>query len=233
MAEMPERRKDSEVQAAEGPADPELESLIAPQGYDPTLVDDIATMQTPAQQRRSSIRFLIIMLIIAGIGFWFCTPADLVVPDNLDDPAPLGIDSRPAVPSDKFLRAVVPKTVGGFTLVDLREEKAYEDPYIGADIVTATYVDEIGNPATVIMTQADSYINARRYLENYKKLIETRATVTEWQERFHLDQNYIRWAAPDFANQAYGLAWNNEGVFIAVTSPIREAQEALAAAFPY
>ena len=44
------RPKDSEIQAAEGPPDPELESLIAPQGYSPELVDEVATMETPRQQ---------------------------------------------------------------------------------------------------------------------------------------------------------------------------------------
>ncbi len=56
-------RKDSEIQAAEGAADPELESLIAPQGYDADLVDDVATMETPAQQRKKAIRFLFYMFL--------------------------------------------------------------------------------------------------------------------------------------------------------------------------
>ena len=64
MSEETPRPKDSELQAAEGPPDPELDSLIAPQGYSAEEVDDIATMQTPAQQRRSAIRFLVIMIII-------------------------------------------------------------------------------------------------------------------------------------------------------------------------
>jgi hypothetical protein len=173
------------------------------------------------------------MLLVLAIGFWFCTPADLVVPSNWADSAPYGLDERPPVPSDKFLKEIVPKTVGEFKLVDLQEEQAYEDPYIGAEIVKATYINEAGVPALVIMTQAESYINARRYLENYKKLLEQRANPTEWQERLHIEQNYIQWAAPGFADQAYGLAWNNDSHFIAITSPVREAEEALAAAFPY
>jgi hypothetical protein len=111
MSDTDEHRKDSELQAAVGPPDPELESLIAPQGYDPTLVDDIATMESPAQQRRQGIRFLIIMLLVLAIGFWFCTPADLVVPSNWADSAPYGLDERPSVPSDKFLKEIMPKTV--------------------------------------------------------------------------------------------------------------------------
>lgn len=233
MSDTNERRKDSELQAALGPPDPELESLVAPQGYDPNLVDDIAMMESPAQQRRQGIRFLIIMLLILAIGFWFCTPADLIVPANLTDPAPYGLDERPAVPTNKFLKDIVPKTVGEFKLVDLKEEQAYEDPYIGAEIVKATYVNDAGIPAVVVLTQAESYINARRYLENYKNLLEQRANLTEWQGRLNIEQNYIQWAAPGFADQAYGTAWNNDSHFISVTSPVREAQAALVAAFPY
>lgn len=233
MSDTNGRPKDSELQAADGPPDPELESLIAPQGYSPELVDDVATMETPAQQRRSAIRFMVISLILLAIGFWFCTPANLVVPENLDDPAPYGIEERPTPPSNKFLEDAMPRAVDEFKLVDLRKEKVFVDPFVGADIVQGTYLDGIGNPATVIMIQAKSYINARRYLENYKKLLEERTTVTEWKERLYIEENYIQWSAPDFGDRAYGLAWNNDRYFVAVTSPISATQQALAAAFPY
>lgn len=226
-------RKDSETQAAVGPPDPELESLIAPQGYDPELVDDVATLETPAQQRRKAIRFLIISLILLAIGFWFCTPRNLVIPANLDDPAPFGIYDRPLPPSNKFLEDVIPRNVGNFKLVDLKKGQAYEAPYIGATVVTATYLDEAGNPVTVAMIQAESYINARRYLENYKTLLEEQANITNWSERLYIEKNYIQWSAPNFADRAYGLAWNNDRYFIAVTSPISAAQQALAAEFPF
>ena len=227
------RRKDSDVQAAAGPPDPELESLIAPQGYDPDLVDDIATMESPSQQRRQGIKFLLIMVVILAIGFYFCTPANLIIPSNLDDPAPYGLDGRPTVPTDKFLEDVFPKTISNFTLVALKAEKAYEDPFIGADVVRATYVNEAGTPVLVVISQAESYINARRYLENYKNLLETQANVSEWEERLHIEDNYINWSAPGFADQAYGIAWNNDSHYISITSPVREAMEAMAAAFPY
>jgi hypothetical protein len=227
------RPKDSEIQAAAGPPDPELESLVAPQGYDPNLVDDIATMETPAQQRRQGLRFVLMLILVVGIGFWFCTPADLVVPETLDQPAPFGLDDRSPVPTDKFLENVLPRSLGDFKLVDLTKGKSYEDPYVGADIVTAIYVNEAGTPVRVVVSQAESYINARRYLNNYKKLLEERATLTEWQERLNIEQNYIQWAAPTFADQAYGLAWNNDSFFIAVTSPVEEAQQTLVQIFPY
>ena len=99
------RRKDSEVQAAEGSPDPELESLIAPQGYDAELVDAVATMETPQQQRGSAIRFLVVMLILVAIGYWFCTPADLVVPEFVS--APYNIHQRPLPPANKFLEDAV------------------------------------------------------------------------------------------------------------------------------
>lgn len=233
MSETNGRPKDSELQAAEGPPDPELESLIAPQGYNPELVDDVATMETPAQQRRAAIRFMVISLILLAIGFWLCTPANLVIPANLDDPAPYGIEARPTPPTNKFLEDAMPRTVGEFKLVDLRKEMVFEDPFVGADTVQATYLDAIGNPVTVVMIEAKSYINARRYLENYKKLLQERATLTGWKERLYIEDNYIQWAAPDFADRAYGLAWNNDRYFIAVTSPISATQQALAAAFPY
>jgi hypothetical protein len=232
MSESNGRRKDSELQAAEGPPDPELESLIAPQGYSPELVDEVATLETSAQQRRQAIRFLIMSIIVLAIGFWFCTPTNLVIPD-VTSPAPYEVDQRPTPPTDKFLEDAIPRTVGEFKLVDLKTEQLFEDPYVGATVIRATYIDPIGNPASVVMINADSYINARRYLENYKKLLEQRANLVEWQERLYIEDNYIQWAAPDFADRAYGLAWNNDRYFIAVTSPISATQQALAAAFPY
>jgi hypothetical protein len=225
------RPKNSEIQAAEGPPDPELESLIAPQGYDPELVDEVAALETPTQQRNRAILFMLISLIIVSIGFWFCTPANLIVPQL--SKRPYNIDQRPAPPRNKFLEDTIPRTLDDFTLVDLKTEKVYEDPYIGADVVQATYVDSIGNPATVVMIQAESYINARRYLENYKNLLEEQATLVEWQEQLYIEDNFIQWAAPDFADRAYGLAWNNDRYYIAVTSPVSSAQQALAQAFPY
>lgn len=226
-------RKESDNQAASGFPDPELDSLVAPQGYAPDFVDEVAGMDTPADQRRQAIRFMVIMLILVGLGFWFCTPANLVIPGTIYESAPYGLDDRPAVPTDKFLEDILPRTVGEFTLVDLKKEQSFVDPYIGAHIVRATYVDELGNPVSVVMTQADSYINARRYLENYKRMLYARTEVTAWQERFYINQNYILWEAPSFAEQAYGLAWNNDSHFISVTSPVSSAQAALAAAFPY
>jgi len=225
------RRKDSEIQAADGPPDPELESLIAPQGYDPELVDDVATLETPAQQQRSAIKFFVIMVALAAVGFWLCTPADLVIPEPVEPP--YGIDQRPLPPANKFLENAIPRIVEEFKLVDVKKEQVFAEPYVGQEIVRATYIDKVGNPVNVVVLEAESYINARRVLENYKKLLEQQATITEWQERLYIEQNFIRWAAPGFADRAYGLAWNNDRYFIAITSPIREAQEAVAAAFPY
>jgi hypothetical protein len=233
MSETNGRPKDSAAQSAQGPLEPELESLIAPQGYNPELVDEIAMMETPAQQRRQAIKFMVVSLILLAIGFWFCTPANMVIPPGLDDPAPYGIDQRPTPPTNKFLDDVMPKTVGEFKRVDLKQEQVFEAPYIGATLVRGTYLDKIGNPATVVMIQADSYINARRYLENYKKLLEEQANLVTWQERLYIEDNYIQWSAPNFADRAYGLAWNNDRYFIAVTSPISAAQQMLAATFPY
>lgn len=225
------RRKDSQLQAAEGAADPELESLIAPQGYSAELVDDVATMETPAQRRRSAFRFLILMLILGAVLFWLCTPADTVAPQF--PTAPFGLHDRPPVPTDKFLEDVLPRTVGGFSLVDLRKEQIFEDPFIGATAVQATYLDQAGNPVSVTMIEAESYINARRFLENYKRLLNERASLVQWQEQLYIEDNFIQWAAPGFADRAYGLAWNNDRYFIAVTAPISSTQQALAAAFPY
>jgi hypothetical protein len=233
MSPINNRPKDSELQAADGPPDPELESLIAPQGYDPELVDDVATMETPAKQARKAIRFMLILIGLLAIGFWLCTPANLVIPEGLDDPAPFDIDDRPIPPANKFLEDAVPRQVANFSLVDLKKEQVFRDPYVGATVIRATYLDEAGNPATVALIQAESYINARRLLENYKLFLEERAEITEWQERLYIDENYIQWSAPGFADQSYGLAWNNDRYFIAVTSPISATQRALAAAFPY
>ena len=224
-------RKESEIQAAAGPPDPELESLIAPQGYDPELVDEVATLETPADQRRKALRFMVVMLVLVAIGFWLCTPADLVVPQLVE--APYDIHRRPQPPPDKFLEDTLPERIGDFRLVNLSTEQAFVDPYIGARLVSGTYVDDNGYPVTVTVIEAESYINARRYLENYKRLLEERTTLSEWQERLYIEDNFIQWIAPDFADRAYGLAWNNGRYFVAVTSPVQEAQEAVAASFPY
>jgi hypothetical protein len=233
MSQTNGRRKDSEVQSAEGSPDPELDSLIAPQGYDPDLVDQVATLETPAQQRNKAIRFMLISIVLLAIAFWLCTPANLIIPTNLNDPAPYGLDDRPTPPTNKFLEDAMPRQVGNFKLVDLQKKRVFEDPYIGAETVQGLYLDETGNPVSVVMIQADSYINARRYLENYKKLLEAQANITAWQERLYIEENYIQWSAPGFADRAYGLAWNNDRYFISVTSPISVAQQALAAEFPY
>lgn len=224
-------RKESEIQAAEGPPDPELDSLIAPQGYDPELVDDVATMETPAEQRRKAIKFMVGMFVLMAIGFWFCTPADLEVPELPS--APYNIHQRPLPPADKFLKDAIPKTAGNLKLVDLKEEQIFEAPFIGEVVLQATYVDSAGSPVTVVMFEADSYINARRYLENYKNLLQERTTLAEWQERLYIEDNFIRWSAPDYADKAHGLAWNNDHYFIAVTSPISAALQDLASNFPY
>jgi len=231
MPDSNQRRKDSEIQAAEGPPDPELESLIAPQGYDPNLVDEVAMLETPAQQRRKAIKFLIYSLIALGIGFWFCTPANLVVPEL--PPMPYNLSLRPTPPTNKFLEDTLPQTVGDFKLVDRAKEKVYTDPYIGATVVRGVYVNSQAQPDIVVMIQAESYINARRYLENYKTLLQAQANPIEWQERLYIEENFIQWTAPDFADRAYGLAWNNDRYFIAVTSPISAAQTSLAQNFPW
>ena len=225
------RRKDSELQATEGPPDPELESLIAPQGYDAEMVDEIATMESPKQQRNKAIRFLLISLVILGVAFWLCTPANLVIPQF--NPHPYEIDRRPPPPANKFLEDAIPRTVGDFTRVDQKKEQIFADPFVGATVIQSTYVDSNGNPATVIMIQAKSYINARRYLENYKKLLEEQADIVEWEERLYIEENFIQWSAPGFADRSYGLAWNNDRYFVAVTSPLKDIRDALAAEFPY
>ena len=231
MPDPNQRRKDSDIQAAEGPPDPELESLIAPQGYDPDLVDEVAMLETPAQQRRKAIKFLIYGLLALGLGFWFCTPANLVVPEL--PPMPYNISSRPTPPTNKFLEDTLPQTVGDFKLVERTKQKVYTEPYIGAVVVRGTYINSQAQPVIVVMIQAESYINARRYLENYKLLLQEQANPIEWQERLYIEENFIRWAAPDFADRAYGLAWNNDRYFIAVTSPISAAQTSLAQNFPW
>jgi hypothetical protein len=171
------------------------------------------------------------MFILVAILFWFCTPADLVVPDLPD--APYNIHERPLPPQDKFLENVVPQTVGEFQLVDIKKEQVFEEPYTGAVTVQATYIDNQGNPVSVVLIEAESYINARRYLENYKTMLEQRTTLTEWQEKLYIEENFIQWVAPDFADRSYGTAWNNQRYLIAVTSPISSAQRALTAEFPY
>ena len=44
--------KETETQATTDPVPAEFDSAIAPQGYEPELVEEIADMETPGQKRR-------------------------------------------------------------------------------------------------------------------------------------------------------------------------------------
>lgn len=223
--------RESDIRATTDPPEPEWESSIAPQGYAPELVDEIAEMETPGQQRRKVIRWAIFTLLLIVATIWLCIPRNADLPTG--DPAPYNIGQRPRPPMYIHLTDLVPETVGDFKLVRAEEKQFFEDPYIGALGVVAAYVDADLNPVQVILIDAKSDINARRYLQNYKVLLVESVRDAEVKDLIWLDHSYVQWQAPSFADRAYGLAWSNNKFFIAVTAPSQTAQENMAALFPY
>ena len=84
---------------------------------------------------------------------------------------------------------------------------------------------------------AVNYLDVLQALVSQQSLersqLQARRDLAEWQESIYIEDSFIQWAAPGFADRAYGLAWNNDRYFIAVTSPISSSYETLAAEFPY
>lgn len=223
--------KETETQATNSPVPEDFDSPIAPQGYEPELVEEIADMETPQQKRRKVVRYLIwTVLLIVGISF-FCIPRGAEKPNDLL--IPYGLEERPLPASNLFLRQIAPKTLGSFTLVHQTVAKSFTEPFVGADIATATYTNPQGRVVTVSIINAESYINANRYLKGLKAFLQEEGGSTEIVDRIWLEHSFLEWTAPNLANRAYGFAWSNEYFYYSATSAHQEDRDFFAENFPY
>lgn len=231
MAEKREYRKETETQATNSPVPEEFDSAIAPQGYQAELVEEIAAMETPQQKRRKAIRYLIwtVLLIIGTI--YVCIPRNAERPNDI--PIPFGLETRPLPSSKLFLRQIAPQAVGDFTLVHQVVEQSFEEPFVGADIATATYTNAEGRAVTVSIINAGSYINANRYLKGLKSFLEEEGQATNIVDRIWLKHSFLEWEAPTLANRAYGFAWNNDRFYYSVTGANQEDRDFVVENFPY
>ena len=170
MVKQPEYPKETETQATVDPVPAEFDSAIAPQGYEPELVEEIADMETPAQKRRKAVRYLIWTAILFVGAIYMCRPSADELPNDI--PIPYELASRPLPPADIFLRQVAPRELGDFTRVHQNVERSFQEPFVGAEIATATYLNSDGEAATISIINAGSYINANRYLTGLRDFLE-------------------------------------------------------------
>ena len=231
MSKDPNYPKETETQATIDPIPVEFDSAIAPQGYDPELVEEIADMETPGQKRRKVIRGLIgtVLLIVATL--YFCAPDQSELPPDI--PIPYGLESRELPRKDLFLYQIAPLAVGDFKRVHQNVDRSYEKPFVGADIATSIYVNDQGQTVTLSIINASSYINANRYLKGVStSLAETGGNV-DVTERIWLSPSFVEWNNADRGNEAYGFAWSNENFYFSVTSALEESRDFFAENFPH
>ena len=231
MANERQYPKETETQATNSPVPEEFDSAIAPQGYEPELVEEIADMETPQQKRRKAFRYLIWTALFMVGAIYFCIPRGVERPNDI--PIPYGLEDRPLPASTLFLRQIAPKTLGDFTLVHQAVEKSFKEPFVGADIATATYTNSQGRTVTVSIINAESYINANRYLKGVKAFLQEEGGATQIADRIWLEHSFLEWDAPGLANRAYGFAWNNKHFYYSATSANREDRDFFAENFPY
>jgi hypothetical protein len=136
MANDRKYRKETETQATSDPIPEEFDSAIAPQGYEPELVEDIADMETPEEKRRKAIRYLIWTALLLILATYFCLPRGLERPNDIS--IPYGLENRPLPSSELFLYQIAPKSLGEFELVHQQVERSFEEPFVGAEIAMAT-----------------------------------------------------------------------------------------------
>jgi hypothetical protein len=223
--------KETETQATSSPVPEEFDSPIAPQGYAPDLVEDIADMETPQQKRGKAIRYLIwtVLLIIATI--FFCLPRNAELPSDV--PIPYNLEARPLPAANLFLYQIAPKTLGDFRQVHQDVARSYEEAFLGAVIATSTYVNDQGQVVTVSIINAGSYINANRYLRNLKTYLEEDVKASHMVERIWLENSFLEWEAPQMGNQAYGFAWSNQNFYYSVLSANQAERDFFVENFPY
>jgi hypothetical protein len=225
-------RKETETQATTDPVPEDFDSSIAPQGYDPDLVEEIADMETAHQKRRKAIWYLIWTVVIMAAATFFCLPLDEEPPPDV--PIPYNLEARPQPASDLFLRQIAPKQIGDFKLVHQQEERLFRDPFVGADVAMATYIRESDSAAgTIWIIDTGSYINANRYLTGLKSQLMEEDRVPQLVDRIWLQHSFLHWEAPSLDNRAYGFAWSNERYFFQVVSATQETRDYLVENFPY
>ena len=223
--------KETETQATVDPVPAEFDSAIAPQGYEPELVEEIADMETPGQKRRKTIRGIIGTVLVIVATIYFCAPDEAALPPDI--PIPYGIESRELPPDDLFLYQIAPKTLGNFNRVHQNVDRSYEDPFVGAEIATSTYVNDQGQAVTLSIINASSYINANRYLEGVSASLAETDDDVEIVERIWLQHSFVAWDNANLGNQNYGFAWSNEHFYFSVTSALEEPRDFFAENFPY
>ncbi|MEM7034517.1 MAG: hypothetical protein AAF629_33560 [Chloroflexota bacterium] len=223
--------KETETQATIDPVPAEFDSAIAPQGYEPELVEEIADMETPGQKRRQVIRGIISTLLFLGAVIFFCAPNETELPPDI--PIPYGIASRELPRSDLFLYQIAPKSVGGFNRVHQNVERSYQEPFVGAEIATSVYVNDQGQTVTLSIINASSYINANRYLEGLSKQLEEEGGSPEVVKRIWLQHSFVEWDNAALSNQTFGFAWSNEHFYFSATSALEESRNFFAENFPY
>ena len=225
-------RKETETQATSDPYPEDFDSPIAPQGYDPELVEEIADMETAHQKRRKAIWYLIWTVAIMAAATFFCLPIDEDPPPDI--PIPYNLEARPQPASDLFLRQIAPKQIGDFELVHQQQERLFEDPFVAADVDTATYIrSSDGAAGTIWIIDAGSYINANRYLTGLKTKLTEEDRVPALVDRIWLQHSFLHWEDPKLGNRAYGFAWSNERYFFQVLSATEETRDYLVENFPY
>ncbi|RME47512.1 MAG: hypothetical protein D6796_07605, partial [Caldilineae bacterium] len=126
-----------------------------------------------------------------------------------------------------------PPAVGDFKRVDRKVIQSFEKPFVGAEIAIATYVNDSGQVATVWIINAESYINAKRYLKGLKTYLTQEVHAPHVSDYIWQEHNFLEWEAPSLGDRAYGFAWSNRHYYYSVTSPSKEARDFLVQNFPY
>jgi hypothetical protein len=223
--------KETETQATNSPVPEEFQSNIAPQGYEAELVEEIADMETPEEKRRKAIRYLIWTVLFVIVATLFCIPRNAERPPDI--PIPYDLESRPLPSSELFLYQIAPREVGDFRRVHQQVARSYEDPFVGAEIATATYTNSQGRAVTVSIIDAGSYINANRYMGGLKRKLAAEGQAANIVDRIWLETSFLEWEIPSPVNKGYGFAWSNERFYYAVVAPQKEDRDYMVENFPY
>lgn len=225
-------RKESEIQATSDPPPAEIPSPIAPQGYEEEFVEDIAQMETAGQKRGKALRYLIFMVLGFFLIVYFCVPRNSTdLPSNVE--IPYNLQDRPLPPTDLFLHQIPPKTLGDYTIVHRKVERSFEKPFVGAEIAQFTYVNPQGQTATLNIINAESYINAKRYLSSLKIILNEEVDATEVVDFIWQEHNFLQWEVPDWAERRYGFAWSNQHFYYSVYSGNEDTRDFIVENFPY
>jgi len=223
--------KETETQATNSPVPEELDSPIAPQGYEPELIEEIAEMETPREKRAKAIRYLVWSILLMLGAFFFCIPRGAERPNDM--PIPYNLAERPLPSSKLFLYQIAPQELGDFKRVHQEVARSYDQPFVGAEIATAIYTNSQGRAVIVSIINAGSYINANRYLRGLKAILLSEGRATHMSDRIWLETSFIEWEAPTQPERAYGFAWSNDQFYFSVVGPNKTDRDFFATNFPY